>query len=310
MIAAAYSAKDRKRWDTFVRNSRNGTLLFDRAYMEYHAERFVDASLIIDEADAALALLPASRHDNTIRSHGGLTYGGFITDGRMRVEKMLRTFDAALAFYASSGITRLEYKAIPHIYHRAPAEEDAYALFRLGAQLLKREPSAALHLLDTGLPGKKRNGAARAAQLGLRFEQVSTADALMALINTNLQLRHGVSAVHSAAEMNRLRAAFPRSIEIFHVCDGDGRLVGGAIVYVAGPVAHTQYLVASEAGRASRAMDFLIHALATRYREGCQWLEFGISTEAGGQVLNEGLMSQKEEFGARCVCYDTYVIDL
>ena len=33
-------------WDEFVRCSRNATFLFRRAFMDYHRDRFVDASLI------------------------------------------------------------------------------------------------------------------------------------------------------------------------------------------------------------------------------------------------------------------------
>ena len=40
------------------------------------------------------------------------------------------------------------------------------------------------------------------------------------------------------------------------------------------------------------------------------YFDFGISTEDGGRVLNEGLIYQKEGFGGRAVCYDTYEWDI
>ena len=42
-----YTPTDRPAWDEFVRRSRNGVFLFERAYMDYHADRFEDASVII-----------------------------------------------------------------------------------------------------------------------------------------------------------------------------------------------------------------------------------------------------------------------
>ena len=39
-------------------------------------------------------------------------------------------------------------------------------------------------------------------------------------------------------------------------------------------------------------------------------MDFGISTEHGGDYLNEGLIFQKEGFGARSVCYDCYEVAL
>ena len=34
-------------WNQYVHNSKNGTFLFDRNYMDYHSERFQDFSLMI-----------------------------------------------------------------------------------------------------------------------------------------------------------------------------------------------------------------------------------------------------------------------
>ena len=68
-------------WDEFVSSSRNATFLFRRAFMDYHRDRFVDASLLLfDEKNTLRALFPASLHEaeHEVRSHGGLTYGGLL----------------------------------------------------------------------------------------------------------------------------------------------------------------------------------------------------------------------------------------
>ena len=36
----------RPEWDCFIANSRNGTFLFFRNYMDYHSDRFIDNSLL------------------------------------------------------------------------------------------------------------------------------------------------------------------------------------------------------------------------------------------------------------------------
>ena len=76
-----YTADRGEEWNEFVRRSKNGTFLFERGYMEYHGDRFVDCSLIVrDDRGRLIALLPASRHDDALVSHGGLTYGGFVSE--------------------------------------------------------------------------------------------------------------------------------------------------------------------------------------------------------------------------------------
>src|SRR5207302_472359 len=82
-----------------------------------------------------VALLPASREDDNVVSHGGLTYGGFVTDHEMSGSEMEGVFASALSWLREHGVRRLIYKSIPHIYHTAPAEEDLYWLFRAGARL-------------------------------------------------------------------------------------------------------------------------------------------------------------------------------
>jgi hypothetical protein len=69
--------------------SKNGTFMLDRNYMDYHSDRFIDHSLIFyDEKDKLIAGMPASLHENEIISHGGITYGGIISDKKMTVQKM------------------------------------------------------------------------------------------------------------------------------------------------------------------------------------------------------------------------------
>ena len=55
-----YSDNLRPRWDEFVRLSKNGTFLHKRAYMEYHADRFEDHSLLFYKEEELLAILPAT----------------------------------------------------------------------------------------------------------------------------------------------------------------------------------------------------------------------------------------------------------
>ena len=101
-----YAADQQPAWDEFVASSVNGTFLFCRDYMDYHADRFTDYSLMVYDDDRLIALLPANRSGETLVSHGGLTYGGFVIDGRMKTPLMLRVFDAALTFCRDQGFDR------------------------------------------------------------------------------------------------------------------------------------------------------------------------------------------------------------
>ena len=73
-----YTPERKKEWNIFIENAKNSTFLFDRNYMDYHADRFQDFSLMIYRKNKLYALLPANKKNDVLYSHQGLTYGGLI----------------------------------------------------------------------------------------------------------------------------------------------------------------------------------------------------------------------------------------
>ena len=145
-----YSPQHKQIWDDMIARSRNGVFLFFRDYMEYHIDRFPDASLLFCDKHDLLAVLPASRTGDQIVSHGGLTFGGVISQHTLGASAMLALFEAMANSLRGQGVRTLLYKPVPHIYHRMPAEEDLYALFRSGARLIRRDMSSTLDMRCRG----------------------------------------------------------------------------------------------------------------------------------------------------------------
>lgn len=58
------------------------------------------------------------------------------------------------------------------------------------------------------------------------------------------------------------------------------------------------------------ALDFINHELINNKYTDRNYFSFGISTTNNGQVLNTGLIQQKEMMGARAVTIDFYRINL
>jgi hypothetical protein len=116
-------------WNQFVAASKNGTFLFDRRYMDYHADRFQDYSLLFYLGERLLAVLPAHQSGDTLCSHNGLTYGGLVMSPRLTVVQTMHLFRELNDYLRAEGFRHVSYKCIPWIYHRLPAEEDLYALY-------------------------------------------------------------------------------------------------------------------------------------------------------------------------------------
>lgn len=311
MEVVRYDAPRRETWDAFVRSSKNGTFLFERAYMDYHADRFADASLLVlDEREGVLAVLPAHRSDGTLLTHNGLTYGGVVTGPSMTVPVFVRVFRALLAAMHADGVTELRYKTVPHIYHAAPADEDRHALFRAGATLVRRDVLSVIDYREMLPMQERRSRSLRRAQRdGLEVRETRDLETFWPVITRNLLDRYGTPPVHSVEEIRLLADRFPDRIRLFAAYRGD-EMEAGVVVYVSRTVCHVQYPGTSERGRASGALDLVQRTLIDHFRTHVRYFDFGMSSEEGGHRLNEGLVAFKEGFGARTVVHDHYTLDV
>ncbi len=307
-----YVPPSKEAWDHFVSASRAPLFLFYRDYMDYHANRFVDHSLLFHRDGRLAAVLPATLQgpEPTLVSHGGLTFGGIVSGPDLTATLMLSLFDDLGDYLRERGITRLLYKAVPHIYHDAPAEEDRYALFRAGARLYRRDVTCTV-ALNRKLPfqERRRRGAKKARAAGVMVSQGPDLAAFWSILEDNLKQRHGVKPVHSLAEIQSLHARFPDHIKLF-AAYREGTLLAGALIYQHRRVAHAQYISAGEEGKRLGALDLVFDHLIAEYSGGHDYFDFGISTEEQGRVLNVGLSEQKEGFGGRAVVHDFYELHL
>lgn len=298
-------------WNQFVSASKNGTFLFDRRFMDYHSDRFSDHSLMCYREGRLYALLPANEKGDTLVSHGGLTYGGLVTDSRCSAKGVLDTFTAINDYLRSRAIRHVVYKAIPWIYHQLPAEEDLYALTAVcHARLTIRDISSAIVATRRlKFAESRRSGLRKALKAGLRICESDDVDAFWHILNDNLTQKYAVRPVHTADELRLLQSRFPENIKLWLVYDGDTP-VGGTLLFLTPQVLHTQYISATPYGKQHGALDLLFDHLINNIYASYPYIDFGKSTVSDSADLNEQLIFQKEGFGARAVCYDTYEYEL
>lgn len=323
-------------WDSFITASRNGTFLFKRGYMDYHSDRFTDHSLMAyDGRGRLIALLPASADDNTLSSHAGLTYGGWVTSTEHCGQAvMLDIFDALRNYMSANGFKELIYKPVPPIYHRYPAEDDIYALFRQGAVMDGCMTSATIPL-DSPLliSGNNRRDAAKARREGLTVD-ATTSDATLEeywkILTDRLREAHDATPVHTLDEIRLLHSRFPGNIYLLSARSPEGEMEGGMLLYIAPPVIHTQYIATTEYGRRYNCNALILTALydtltdERRERENViditsidiasdtplRYIDFGTSCQDWGHILNIPLATQKERLGGRTTLYTRYRLSL
>lgn len=305
-----YTPEHQTEWDNYVDESRNGVFLFHRNYMEYHSDRFKDHSLLFYRKGQLAGLLPANLKDDALQSHGGLTFGGVIVGYSTKTAVMLQIFDALISHCRDLGIKSVFYKAIPFIYHSAPANEDLYALFRYNAKLVARNASSTIYLpSNRSFSDGRMCSIHKALKNGLVVKQTDDLETFMQLLRETLSERHSVKPVHTTQEMKLLAGRFPQNIKLFASYSGE-RMLAGLLIYESKNVAHVQYAANCKEGMNLGAQDLIEDYLINTYYKDKRYYDFGISTENFGQVLNEGLIARKESFGANSVMYDQYELTL
>lgn len=302
-----YNSGDSVTWDAFVDASKNGTFMLKRGYMDYHADRFEDYSLLFYNDDELVALLPASIHELELRSHGGLTYGGMICSYAVKQQMMLYCFTEMTTYLKNNGIKRLIYKPAPYIYHKYPCQEDLYALWLNEARMIRREASTTIEFVEVPikLPKGRKAQIARAKREGVKVIDSLDFDSFIGLENQVLSKYHQTKAVHSGKELSQLYSLFPHNIRLLIAIHND-EIIAGVLLFLYDNLVHTQYMASSEYGRMNGGLDLIIWTIIEEYKNDKKYFDFGISTEDAGKILNNGLISQKESFGGRSIVYDTY----
>lgn len=306
-----YNKQLSQQWDAFVSTSKNATFLIYRNFIEYHKDSVIDNSLVFLKENKIIGLLPACKVNNTtVYSHQGLTYGGIVSDENMTSSLMLDVFKSLKLYLSDQGFEELIYKPIPHIYHKKPSEEDLYALFRHNAELISRNISSCIYY-NTSITYSqlRKRGIKKAQNNDLHISESNNFTMFWEVLETNLQQKYGVSPVHTLEEIQYLKSKFEDEIRLFEVLR-QGQTIAGCVTFETDKVVHIQYISASEEGKQTGALDLLFDRLIERTRSQGKHFDFGTSTEQEGKILNEGLISQKEGFGARGIVYDTYRIKL
>jgi hypothetical protein len=304
-----YQESDYTNWNAFIGQAKNATFLFHRDFMEYHNDRFEDNSLIVFYKDKWIGVMPANKVRNEIFSHQGLTYGGLVYSDKSKLTTIITAFRAVLLFLNDNEIKKLHLKTIPPIYHTKPAEEIKYALFLAEAKLVRRDSLSVIDLSQKNNFSKiRKRGIQKGILSGLIIKEEAVFESFWnEILIPNLNERHDAEPIHSIAEMNLLKSLFPNNIRQFNVYYNN-KIVAGTTVFESETVAHCQYISKYEKDENLGSLDFLYHFLITEAFAEKRFFDFGISNEAQGKLLNDGLSYWKESFGASTIVHDFYEV--
>ncbi|MEZ0181754.1 FemAB family protein [Flavobacterium oncorhynchi] len=307
-----YTKSDYGIWNDFIDQAKNATFLFHRDFMEYHADRFEDFSLLIFEDEKLRAILPANKRSNSVYSHQGLTYGGLVFSAKLNGEKAVSILDAVLFFLNENSIETFYYKPIPSFYLSGGNQEIDFFLFKRGAVLERKEMNLAVNLnLPLKISKSKLKHFRRIENLDLDIiEEEDFLPFWNEVLEPRLSEKFNVKPVHSKEEITLLKNRFPQNIKQFSVYQND-EIIAGITIFETKNIVKSQYGATSKKGEEVRALDFLFINLIHKYkRKGKHFFDMGIVNDDNDSGYHAGLLKQKEELGCTVYNQDFYKIEI
>ncbi len=305
-----YSPEFKKHWDNFIDTATNAHFMFKRDYMEYHADRFQDFSLMIYENENLIAILPANKKADSLYSHQGLTFGGLIVNKNIKAVKAIEIFKSLQNFLKKQDLTKLIYKAMPFCYHKNIYGEDVYALALLEAKIIQTQINSVIDISNQlGFSKGKKQSVKKAQSHNLSVELSEDYQKFFTIMEELLEDKYAAKPVHSLAEMQNLHSKFPNNIKLYF-CKSQGKTLAGTIIYETDTVAKTQYICSTIEGRDLGAVDYLMDYLINQEFQKKKFFDFGTSVANTDTGFNENLIMQKELFGARAITMSIYEMEI
>lgn len=300
-----------REWDRFVQTEAiNATFIHSRNYISYHGNRFVDCSLVFSRKNRIEAVIPAVKDAATFASHPGLTFGGILISKRCRHNDITTIVEVSKAFLAENGFERMTITQPPYIYQSQSVGDVDYLLTVSEATISRRRLLSVVDLTEQlEYSELRKRRVKKALYNGLEVKESTEIKAFYEMLANNLATRYNAKPVHSLKELELLMSLFPDNIKLYMTFDGD-KPVASSLVYVSPNVVKTQYIASTEEGRNVGGVDLVLTTIieeARRQRK--RFVDLG-SSENEPYEINPGLLFQKEGFGARGVCLDTYTLDL
>ena len=302
-----YSPDMDLRWDRFVmENSMNGTFLQTRKFLSYHPEgRWTDASFIVEKSGIIVAAFPGCSINGNFVSHQGSTFGGpVISRDFYSGNKILEIIKAADNHIAQN-FKGIVLKPTSPIFSTIPTDLIDYALEHQG--YIRRTELSCWTPIEQGSDPLEncsrecRHNLRLAEKQNLTYGEIP--DREMEKFYEFLVLskaRHNTKPVHTLAELQDLKQRFPEDI-LFRGVWKDNVYLSGMMIFrfSQAKAFHFQYLAPDDTKRETNATTALfVLAMREAEKAGCKKFSWGISTEEGGNYLNENLYRFKESFGA------------
>ena len=305
-----YSPELDKRLDHFVEcESVNGTFLQTRRFLNYHpADRFTDASFALEKSGTIVAYFPGVAKEQTFVSHAGTTFGGPIIAKSFysgsRLLEILKEADQ----YLTSRFKNIRFKITPAIFAEESPDLLEYMLEHMG--YTRHTELSSYCTLQSGVDplencDKECRRIFKKSEIeAIRFgnlEKTEDFETFYHFLEIS-KSKHNVHPVHTLQELYDLKDnRIPDHIRFRGIWDGNTLVAAMMLFLFEGTkTIHAQYIAPNpDYEKFQPTIALYVRVMREAALEGFQKISWGISTENGGEFLNENLHRFKESLGAK-----------
>lgn len=311
-----YTCDKKGEWDSFVLGKTNGSFLHTRNFLDYHADKFNDESLLVYIKEKMVAVFPSASlksASDIVVSHIGSTYGGLVFEYSLYGEAIVDIYSKILSFYQKENIHRVLVKITPNLYKNVPLEDEEYAVWRNDGILKRVDISAYIDISNRFKVSSLRKRTLKLAmknnlEMCFSYDKI---DLFYSILSENLKDKHNATPVHTLDELNDLKLRLGDKITLATVSNSLGKVLAGVLFFIFDKTVHCQYISSSSSGSDVGALDFLFENSIKEFEtKGFNYFSFGTSNECDGNVLNEGLYRFKRQFGSVSMCHKFYEFEL
>jgi hypothetical protein len=315
-----FSEQESNTWNNFLSSAKNSTIFHHRDFLSYHPkDRFVDHSLLFYNDNEIISVFPSIERKmdgkKILHSHQGASYGSYATTHWLTIRESFDMVTSLISYAKDNEFSQIIITVPPVIYLKTPSNYIDFSLVKNGFTYLKRELTSVVPLEAKGekllqsYRAEARTATRKALRSKIVVRETNDYEQYYALLSKNLSSRHNVKPTHTLEEITLLHSRFPDKIRLFGAFL-DETMIGGVCNFsVNENVVLAFYISHSMDYQEYRPVNVLFYEIMQQYKtEGFSYLDFGTFTL--NMEPNWGLGRFKENFGARGVFRDTFVLNV
>jgi len=287
-------------WDTFLKDALFSTVYHTRNFISYHPEdRFKDESILIYNENELICVLPCCKKGDNYFSYTGSTYGGpAISKKYSKIKYMQIIINKIFEYYDN----KIEFRLANDIYFK----ESIYTLYYLLGQKnrIYTELSWYINTDDIFIDNisHKRNKNSFIKTLKNKdiicdyFNNDEDYIKFYDILKKNLNTNHNSNPTHCLEEFLKIKDLLKDKQKLYLVKNKDNILGGVYVIKVTNQCYYTFYISRNiDLDKSDMSIIYLMYKISEdAKKENIKYIDYGITTEEYGKIINNGLSNYKE----------------